>query len=166
MTTSDLTPALWSQSRAPADTSPETAVHGIASLFDWGRTLTEAMTLAQEQGLAFLRRKHERDVEFMGALASAQNPMTAMGTVLDYLHASLTDMMTESTRRVLDLPQMAPPAPRAEMPRADAVETEQTGHLAGPLSPIPGPPDSAPEAASASSARGAAFGAKSRSTPI
>lgn len=167
MTTSDLTPTTMTGQSAPADTSFDTPAQGIASLFEWGRTATDALTQAQERGLAFLHRKQERDVAFMGALASAQNPMTAMGTVAEYMQASLIDWMSESTRRMLDLPQAAKPAPvpQATLPTTDTAETDRAGFLAGPISPIPGAPDSAPALQAEAPAR-AAYGAKSRSTPV
>ena len=151
MTASDLPPRL-DQSLA-GQTFPDTPfdkqAQGVAAFLTMGRNLTDAMVQAQTDALRFLRRKQERDVEFLGALASAQNPVTAAGTVMDYWQTSLTDWMTEATRRVLEAPKPS-----------DAAPAERIGVLAGPIAPIPGAPESAP------SAQAAPTGGKSRATPL
>lgn len=146
MTASDLTPHPGMTN--PTDTAFDKPAQGIAAFLTLGRNLTDAMVQAQGDALHYLRHKQERDVEFLGALASAQNPLSAAGTVMDYWHSSLTDWMTEATRRVLD-------APKAHMPDP----AERIGVLAGPVAPIPGAPESAPSVQ-------AQAGGKTRANPV
>lgn len=146
MTASDLTPR-------PGTTTPtalalDKPAQGMAAFLTLGRNLADAMAQAQTDTLHYLRRKQERDVEFLGALTSAQNPVAAAGTVMDYWQTSLTDWMTEATRRVLDAPKPAIPD-----------QAERIGVLAGPVAPIPGAPDSAPSVQ-------AQAGGKTRANPV
>jgi len=151
MTASDLTPTR----PTPEGVDAARAMHGfsdmISALITMNATLTEAALARQAEALRLLKRRQERDVEFFGALSSAQSPLSAMGMLADYWQAGLADWMTEATRAGTSLMS---PAAKAEAPAAP----ERIGVLAEPVAPIPGAPDSAPSAPPAPS--------KSRATPV
>lgn len=158
-----------------SDVTPETAFNRDAKPASIASALIDmqldiATTFVRQQGetLRFLKERQEKDIEFLGRLAQAQDPVGFIGTLTDYWQGSLSDWMGHSAKTGAALGQSI------KQETEEAAKTgERIGVLAGPAGPIPGAPLSAPQSPSFSQSENLASepprnpaAAKSRTNPV